>query len=405
MKRKIWILIAMAGLLFTNRAYADLGFSYHITSFPVNNLTVISLDGANYTKNVSAQSTLSAVIDVEIDAGLFGVIHSWSTWLNTDPVGVPGANKVQHKSGGFVRTYNNGPGYVNEVDKEVAVTADYSTLAVNNCNKLADDLRNQGYTNDEIFSEDHTIQIDVTPSLDYDINHNGEVIHEVPNSKTVELVCKAFEVVDDGPTREPSPEKAHLLSAVLNMLYEEEPTDCPTEVTASAVFIADVPGVFTFRFRSIFGQVSDPIDLTVQQSDFNPGTGIYVKTYVQPFMTGEEADPIVIGGGDVVPNNIGDKKNPEDHPDGDDSINIDDAIIDVTGPNLHWDTLWIEIIDAGPGSVETSDFDSYNVICNYEVNSNLAPVDGYKDNSREDDNSRDSGSVSPLMGLMGTVQG
>ncbi len=402
MKKKIWILMAMVGLLFTNRVYASLYISHEITSFPIENLAVISTDGSNYTKNVSAQSTLSAVIHVDMDAGLLGEIHSWSTWLRTNPTALPGGNVVDHLSGAFVRTYvGGGLNYINEVDLDVGVTADYSSLAVDNCNTLADDLRNQGYTNGEIFSEDHTIIINVTPEFSYSANYNGDLTSEVSATRTVELVCKAFEVNDDGPEHNPAPAKAHLISVGLNMLHEEEPTDCPTEVTAIAVFYSNAPGQFTFRFRSIFGQVSDPVLLTMDALDLNPGTGLYMKIYQQPFMAVEKSAPFVVEGGDglVGMNHGSDLIDAGKIPGGEEPANIDGKIVDGADANEHWDTFWIEVIDAAPGSDDTSNFDSYNVICNPKVNPGFEPVGEFGvefENEEENTRGETSGTLTSL---------
>ncbi len=377
MKRKIWVLIGIVALLFTNRAYAKLCTDLKISSFPVENLAVISGDGFNYTKNVSGQSTISAVVDVHIEAGLLGEIHNWSTWLYTNPVAVPGATDFDHKGSGYIKVYeDDGLGYVNEVIQSVEIEADYSFRAVNDCNKLADDLRNQGYTNDEIFSEDHTILIDVTPKLDYSIEYDYAGLHGLPGKRVVELTCMAMalEIDDSGPTR--TPRDAHVISVTLDMLHEDEPTSCPSKVTAYVTYVADTEGIFSSRFRSVFGQVSAPIELEMEESDRQGD--LYIKTYQQKFMVGEVPDPIREKPGKPVSK----YDSPDElfapdaghNPEGDVEpidkggiqSDLDELYTEQADSNVHEDSLWVEILSASSDSIDKSDYANYKVTCRPE---------------------------------------
>ena len=144
--------------------------------------------------------------------------------------------------------------------------------------------------------------------------------------------------------------------ADLTLRYDDQPTECPTDVTVEASFAGDAPGTFDVRFHDAFGRTSRPLEMTLSESDFD-GTH-----YVTEFQRSFEVDtsPDDDGGLQVTPQT----------PPGDLTIGDGGGFGSPGGglatgrdPDTVASSVWVEILSGGVGSIERSDSAAYEITC------------------------------------------
>jgi len=389
-KRKYLVplsLVALAHLSIADMAYADTAEAV-IDYLPPKNVYVKS-DGYIYDQNAS-DMTITAGHHVDIDAEISGKIKNWQVWMVTTPEGGVGQH---HNSGGDSESYSFG-NRPKEVHQNGSISADMSTSGKLLCNQLAETLRNNGMGNEDIFAQDRIITIGVQAVVDFEATGTGadpeQEVQDWNGLKKFDLVCKAFKAAKN-PAIGPAAghfgvqQSAHLTSVTLDMFYEKTPTTCPTEVTAYATYVSQTQGSFTTRFKSAFNQISQPIKLTMSAADKQGD--LYIKTYQKKFMVGEPAqsDPTRTkpvkpgvtldrpGGFAPAPGNPAD-----DIPSGPTGPQAAGGgkVAAPSLPNIYQDSLMIEVVSAGSGSVQKSDYAGYKVTCKFSINPAINPVGG-----------------------------
>lgn len=255
------------------------------------------------------------------------------------------------------------------VDRTEHLLANFKYAAVSFCNDNADSLRGMGWSDEQIFAQDHVVGVAVDAALQVIfISPTGnEVQHEVEYYyPDFEVHCKAYQPVisDEGPSRS---EPARITSVILDLDYNAEPEFCPTDVEATAVFFADQAGDFEFRFETASGQVSKPIQLSMEPGDEQFGQ--YIKYFQDTFWVGAEPVPTRPAGGakdqavdDEVAVFVEDEVVPGSH-----DPRFPQGPGKLTGaagdPNQHNNSLWVEILDAEEGSIVRSDYAQYEIYC------------------------------------------
>lgn len=265
-----------------------------------------------------------------------------------------------------------------EVDRNEVLTADFRSAAVTFCNRRADALRASGWSDEQIFAEDHSIGIEVFGELQVtflNASGNGNNEADIVNEE-FQVHCKAYEPfrpnvdLDKGALLV---ERARITSVVMDLDYNAEPQYCPTDVEATAVFFANKPGMFKFRFATATGQVSSPITMNMDAS--NEQGGQYIAHYQNTFAVGELTDEPFTSG----------PINPE-LPEASESDfevvagnglsaeGLGGFVVEAPPEGTHKNSLWIEILDGHEGSIAVSDYARYELFCTRypgEVNSEL----------------------------------
>ncbi|MCP3984965.1 MAG: hypothetical protein GY723_11285 [bacterium] len=390
--------VSFAAMVLAGTAHADTGTA--VVGYLATDEFKIGSDGYNYVsgvQNLSLGGEVNATVHIDIDTDVGGAVKSWSTYLLTARENLLW---IHHSETPYSMSYPIGS-RPKDVAGNVPVSASFTDTGVAHCNQLADDLRGQGLSNEQIFGEDRILPFAVRAGLSFDASGAGgsgdapDEVHIWDHFEHFDLVCQKFEAKlnpDIGPAAGHlrGTSAAHLTSMSLDMIYAKTPTSCPTEVTAKATFVSDTAGDFTTRFRSVFGQVSQPIKLSMGPSDRQGGE--YVKTYEQKFMVGEKpmSDPTrtkpARGFSGTAATGFADL--PGVHPD--DEIPSGPArpaqagkgkLAGPTDPGLLKDSLWVELVTASPDSVARSDYAEYKVTCP-KLNPTFNPVGGVANPTR-----------------------
>ncbi|CAN0457469.1 unnamed protein product, partial [Laminaria digitata] len=186
-------------------ALADTG-TINVLSVSPANIEIVS-DGSKYIAPAIALVSLSATVNVALDADVSGKVKSWKAWLKAK---APGSFSVQFSDDGYSKSYPLGS-RPKSVDTNVALSIPYGSLApyaTGQCNNLANSLRGQGLSESEIFGQDRVIVVGVSGALSYEMTGLSgvpvppEVVPVPPGVQTGQsfnLVCKA-----SNPTRLPS---------------------------------------------------------------------------------------------------------------------------------------------------------------------------------------------------------
>lgn len=159
----------------------------------------VKSNGLEYTETVlPSAKVINIGIDLNISSGIFSGVMNWEVWPVTVSYYMP--NKA-HNS--FSHSYPLGARPI-EVDLHIHPVIDYKNTAVEQCNAMADDLRGQGYTDQEIFSIDRVVKIGVISRLEYQlVGLIGSVIAEGDEdvfATSFDLICKEY----PGPQRNPN---------------------------------------------------------------------------------------------------------------------------------------------------------------------------------------------------------
>lgn len=396
--------VRLAAILFAgNLAWAGAAMadtiSSDVASIYPNRIDVLS-NGVAYTQPAIPLVSFSASLVVNIDAGVSGRVKSWKAWitLNPKPPGNASAN-VQFSQHPHTASYPAGSRPKQVSTGGVDINIPYGSLAPfasGHCNWMANDLRNKGMSNQEIFSQDRVIAVRVLSEIEAEISGIAGAPTPVEvaehNIKTFDLVCKGQGGVnpDIGPVAGGIKAKteARLTSISASVLHDSHPASCPTEATARVTFVSDTEGPFTWRFTSASGKVSPPIRMEMRASDKQGN--FYIRSYDQKFMVGEKASPTGGSGAGIGGSAVGgglagiSRPDPEmpggSKPSGSRPQQVGGGYAPHASnlPHPHQDALRAVILNAAPGSVERSLPASYHVQCPVVRNPDVGVLPGEK---------------------------
>ena len=347
-----------------------------IATLPLSGRVEIQSDGSNYTGPEDGFARVNGVVNLRLEPNPTGRVRSWRVWL-----------KSRTENGEEIHL-NPRPGHLypsghrpTGVDRPVDVMADYAGAGAQHCNALAGRLRaNAGLSNAEVFAENRTIKVGLEPAVNWDMTASGGFEGFDPSGEgadwpTLWQALHKIDVVCLAQEQEPPPHADDLLQptlasigyANLGLDYDDQPTECPTSVNVHGLFTGNTPGNFAVRVHGAFGGVSPALQLTMGPAQFN-GTH-YVTTLNESLTVGA---PLMDGGGDAAPGVEGQHADdlaepPREDPDIrpiDPGNSAADGYTEGAGnPREHEDALWIEILEAGLGSVERSNHASYRILC------------------------------------------
>lgn len=343
------------------------------TVTPLGDRIEIPSDGGQYLP-ANGATTISTPVRLRLDANTLGRIKSWALYFKTRAV----------MPNGFVEEFKRHPNSASEsypvgsrpkeIELERFLSLDYHDAPVY-CNQYADYLRTEGYSDVEIFTQDRIFPLQVRVGLDYEFSGpegffpwvTPEYLGDGYEERYFDIVCKAYNPdpqrdVGGDPIRQTG-QKARITYANLALAHDSEPTECPAPVTAQVLFAANTQGTFSFRFKNVWQQVSQPIELTMGPENFN---GIqYTKVFNHQFLVGEpEEDGMAQGRGEDSAVGEGKISPPLEIGGGHSLAGGGGGLVVVEGDdNEYTDSLWVEILSAASGSVEETDHESYNVTC------------------------------------------
>ncbi|MFK7814990.1 MAG: hypothetical protein AB8B92_01520 [Gammaproteobacteria bacterium] len=194
--KSLFILSALAVIcLFSGSTYAA---GYGVQDINViSKKTFVLNDGEKYTEVkpgvIAASENLSA--DVHVWAAVaIGVIKNWSTWLELrSEAGSLAIPTVEFKDHSFSHSYpkNSRPSEVDRTVKVVVPRSAITNLFATQCNRQAETLRNQGLSNQEIFSKNRSISYRIVGRMDASFTKlpSTTFVGADDENDTAEIVC------------------------------------------------------------------------------------------------------------------------------------------------------------------------------------------------------------------------
>jgi hypothetical protein len=166
-----------------------------VTNVNPSELEVVS-NGTSYTKMTNVGTT-NISVHIKYDVGVAGRVHAWTV----TPVIKTGYGQVKSLLGmnayKVSKTYSFGS-RPKVVDKNVVASvpaSSYSSLGVEMCNKLADNLRGQGLSNKQIFDVNRSVNFTVEAAFTTEVSGAGagDPIYEYSQPKNVLVRCKKWQ--------------------------------------------------------------------------------------------------------------------------------------------------------------------------------------------------------------------
>ncbi len=177
-----------SALLLSGAAHADIE-KVTITNV-ITKQVVVQSDGSSYTQ-VPLLSNLIADVRVQADAGVWGEIKEWTTWL-----------RVQRENGAVIEFSNFAHNktypwseHIKSVDRSVQLAVPMSAwqlAVVDSCNRLAENLRADGLNNGQIFEEDRIITYGLEARLQVEMSGPDDRALEQATSpfpEQLDVVC------------------------------------------------------------------------------------------------------------------------------------------------------------------------------------------------------------------------
>jgi hypothetical protein len=154
---------------------------------------VVHSNGSSYTQ-VPLLANLIADLRVEADAGDWGEIKEWTTWLKMrreNGAVLHFSNFAHHKAYPWSE-------HIKSLDLPVQLAVPKSAwqlVVVDSCNKLADDLRAEGLTDAQIFAQDRVITYGLEAVLKVEMSGPDDLALEqasAPFPDELEVVCQKW---------------------------------------------------------------------------------------------------------------------------------------------------------------------------------------------------------------------
>ncbi|MGH6948739.1 MAG: hypothetical protein ACREDZ_15515 [Kiloniellales bacterium] len=221
---------------------------------------VVLSNGSSYTQ-LQAPAGFAGKIRAQFDAGVSGRVKSWKVWFvfkPDSPFGGP-----MHLSGhGYSKSYSTPrPKSVDRTEHVEVPGSAYEFFALAHCNGLADQLRQSGLSNHQIFDQDRKIVIEV--GSDYEVEFNGVTggppLDEAEfNNPTIQLVCQKWHgstapvATNDLNTVLPDVENASL-----TLIEQYGPSGLCQIKTSGVIRTRDVNTEVKFRYEDTQGHKSD----------------------------------------------------------------------------------------------------------------------------------------------------
>ena len=185
--------IAGAALSFASPSHASWSVE-HLLTYSPQEITKVGVNGSGTAYEMTGLMDIAAEVKVHIYAGIAAHVKSFKTWLK---VRTEDSSWVDFSDNGYSKSFP----FLKRpqvVDTVVPIAVPHMTLApvmVSYCNAMADDLRAQGKSNTEIFSQDRTVPVAIDNQLSFEtIGANApDLVEAEPNFShwnKINLVCK-----------------------------------------------------------------------------------------------------------------------------------------------------------------------------------------------------------------------
>ncbi|MCG8492016.1 MAG: hypothetical protein MI743_10410 [Sneathiellales bacterium] len=161
--------LATIPCLYAGNAFADYA-SFNVLSLSTQQI-LVQTDGSKYTKS-NLGTDFEVMFRAILDAETSGKIKKWKAWPSIGKSGWPKNKWKQYKehSDGESYSYFNRPKKINKVRTVKLPFAKVEDFLIGYCNGIANDLRAQGKSNAEIFSETRSSKLWIKIDYTYDMS-------------------------------------------------------------------------------------------------------------------------------------------------------------------------------------------------------------------------------------------
>lgn len=164
----------------------------------------IANNSQNYTQSNSPIAlSLSADAVIKADAGNVGRIKSWSLWLNMHGRTAPHHDTYFYRSFTDHKVsksyaFGNRPKTVHRTETLSIPESSYENLFVSHCNQLANQLRTQGLSNQQIFAEDRIISYRISAAEEVNftwgiIGGGFDSAGSSTSGQTLNVICQKWQ--------------------------------------------------------------------------------------------------------------------------------------------------------------------------------------------------------------------
>ncbi|WP_420348939.1 hypothetical protein [Pelagibius sp.] len=194
--------LTVFGAALAAAAPASAGDSAESDVVSVNNPPIIvKSDGSNYIGVVANMSqSIKGQINVKLNTGVAGRVLHWSAGptlsVLVEPANYPSpaayANFTKFEESGHSESYSTPrPKSVNKTFGFEITKQQYADYVVEACNMMAENLRDNGLTDQQIFAEHRTAMIDVGSTLDYEMSgpSGSPTPPEVDSPQYMNITC------------------------------------------------------------------------------------------------------------------------------------------------------------------------------------------------------------------------
>lgn len=330
----------------------------------------VASNGTSYT-SVPWNGNILADVHVEIDSGWSGHVKSWETWLR---LWVPDGEEIEFPAYGAGASYPvfQRPHTVDVVKHLQIPAAAYDSFIVGQCNQLADDLRSEGLSDQQIFAEDRTIAIFAVAQLDVDFS--GVVNPALQQAAggnprpNFQIVCKKW-AGSDVPAAGAVQANFQVTGAKLAIspAYQNLTADCPVTVPLVAEFTATNAGSLKFRFVSAGGKVSQLRTVSITGKTGGVYKALYEEQIQVPLAQGGSAGAGQGSGGGIVNQQAGGglavQTQPEEplFPTAPSSSGMGQVQVNPLAGNVHSESFRVEVVKPATGII--SDYAGYRITC------------------------------------------
>jgi len=249
----------------TGVAYAD---NYYAKVINVHSKQLFVLnDGEKYTELkpgvISVSEDLAADVRLDLNAGISGKVKSWSTWLamriDSGPIILSEIAFQEHGTSHSYPRFNR-PKEVHRTETIVVPRTAISNLFATQCNRLAETLRNQGLSNQEIFSTNRSIEFQIRADVSASYTGLPGLYNFIqgpnPNDPAAEIICmkSSGPIVDAAGDLQTS---TGVTSSTLTII-EQSTVGGSCKVNLSTAIKTNLPNTTVkYRFEHTNGNKSD----------------------------------------------------------------------------------------------------------------------------------------------------
>lgn len=257
-RRSLAIAAGLSLAIGAQSAYAD-SADVDVVSIATPEIVVLS-NGSSYTQ-LQAPAGFAGDIRAQFDAGVFGRVKEWKVWFVFEPDS-PFGGPMHLSNHGYSKSYSTPR--PKSVDRTVHVAvpgAAYEFFALGHCNGLADQLRQSGLSNHQIFGQDRKIAITVDSDFTVDFNgaSGGDLIVQATfENPTIQLVCQKWHG-SSAPvaTNELETKLPDVEDASLTLIEQYGPSGLCQIKTSGVIRTREANTEVKFRYEDAQGHKSD----------------------------------------------------------------------------------------------------------------------------------------------------